>query len=662
MGKYENDVKRLLTLIGGKENIQAVSHCVTRMRFVLVNPEKADEEAIQELKSVKGTFTQAGQYQVIIGNDVAVFYNEFTKYAGIEGVSKESVKEAAKSNQNMLQKIMGVLGEIFAPLIPALICGGLILGFRNIIGEINFFNNGTQSLSDISTFWAGVYNFLWLIGEAVFHLLPVGIVWSITKKMGTTQILGIILGLTLVSPQLLNGFSVSSTPAAEIPVWDFGFTTVQMIGYQGQVIAAMMAGFVLVYLEKFLKKHCPEVISMIVVPFCALVPSVIIAHTIVGPIGWKIGDVIGNAVYAGLTSNFRLVFAAVFGFFYAPLVMTGLHHMTNAIDSQMLATPAKSTILWPMIALSNIAQGSSVLAMSVLQRKNERAQQINVPACISCYLGVTEPALFGVNVKYGFPLVCGMIGSSCAAMISIGFGIEALSIGVGGLPGILSIKPEYYLLFLLAMFVAVAVPFVLTLIVGKMRLSKEELRGKNSAEKEENEAEAEKTEECKVKEAAAEAKENGAEQKELKSILDGIVVPLEEVSDEVFSQKIMGDGVAIEPSGSVVCAPADGEITVVMQETGHACGMKLKNGMEILIHVGVDTVSMGGDGFELLVKEGDMVKSGTPLIRFDKEKIKAAGHPCTTMLIVTEEGSASEISMHTGMEAEAGKTTVVSWS
>lgn len=655
MGKYENDVKRLLALLGGKENIQAVSHCVTRMRFVLVNPEKADEEAIQELKSVKGTFTQAGQYQVIIGNDVSVFYNEFTEYAGIEGVSKESVKEAAKSNQNVLQKIMGVLGEIFAPLIPALICGGLILGFRNIIGEINFFNNGTQSLSDISAFWAGAYNFLWLIGEAVFHLLPVGIVWSITKKMGTTQILGIILGLTLVSPQLLNGFSVSSTPASEIPVWDFGFTTVHMIGYQGQVIAAMMAGFVLVYLEKFLKKHCPEVISMIVVPFCALVPSVIIAHTIVGPIGWKIGDVIGNAVYAGLTSNFRLVFAAVFGFFYAPLVMTGLHHMTNAIDSQMLATPAKSTILWPMIALSNIAQGSSVLAMSVLQRKNERAQQVNVPACISCYLGVTEPALFGVNLKYGFPLVCGMIGSSCAAMISIGFGIEALSIGVGGLPGILSVKPEYYLLFLLAMLVAAAVPFVLTLIVGKIRLSKEELCGKNKIEKEAMENKSGKTEESEVK-------ENGTEQKELKSILDGTVLPLEEVPDEVFSQRIMGDGIAIEPSSSVVYAPADGEITVVMEETGHACGMKLKNGLELLIHVGVDTVSMGGDGFELLVKEGDTVKSGTPLIKFDKEKIKAAGHPCTTMMIVTEEGKTEKISMYTGMEAEAGKTTVVSWA
>ena len=363
MGKYENDVKQLLTLIGGKENIQAVSHCMTRMRFVLVDPKKADEKAIEELPSVKGTFTQAGQYQVIIGNDVAVFYNEFTAYAGIEGVSKDAVKAAAKTNQNPLQKIMGTLGEIFAPLIPALICGGLVLGLRNVIGEINFFNNGTQSLADISQFWSGTYNFLWLIGEAVFHLLPVGIVWSITKKMGTTQILGIILGLTLVSSQLLNGFSVSTTDAADIPYWDFGFAKVDMIGYQGQVIAAMMAGFVLVYLEKFFKKICPEVISMIVVPFCSLVPAVIIAHTVVGPIGWAIGDAIGNVVYTGLTSDFRFLFAAVFGLLYAPLVMTGLHHMTNAIDSQLLAIPPKTTILWPMIALSNIAQGSSVLAM-----------------------------------------------------------------------------------------------------------------------------------------------------------------------------------------------------------------------------------------------------------------------------------------------------------
>ena len=663
MGKYDNDVKRLLELVGGKGNIQAVSHCMTRMRFVLIDPKKADEKAIEDLPSVKGTFTQAGQYQVIIGNDVSVFYNEFTKYAGIEGVSKDAVKAAAKTNQNIAQKIMGTLGEIFAPLIPALICGGLVLGFRNVIGEINFFNNGTQSLADVSQFWSGMYNFLWLIGEAVFHLLPVGIVWSITKKMGTTQILGIILGLTLVSSQLLNGFSVSSTPADEIPVWDFGFFQVEMIGYQGQVIAAMMAGFVLVYLEKFFKKICPEVISMIVVPFCSLVPAVIIAHTIVGPIGWTIGNAIGDVVYAGLTSDFRFLFAAVFGLLYAPLVMTGLHHMTNAIDSQLLNTPAKSTILWPMIALSNIAQGSSVLAMSVLQKKNERAQQINVPACISCYLGVTEPALFGVNLKYVFPLVCGMIGSCCAAMISVGFGVEALSIGVGGLPGILSIKPEYWGLFLLAMAVAIIVPFTLTFIVGRIKLSKEDRFGKENAAPTIEAAEAVETAQAadRTDSAAAVSNTGASDVKELKSILDGKVIPIEEAPDDVFSQKIMGDGVAIEPANTVVTAPADCDVSVVMADTGHACGLTLPNGVELLIHVGVDTVDMGGDGFKLLVNEGDHVKAGQKLIEFDPEKIKAAGHPCTTMLIMTAEGSAANIRMHSGMDAKAGETTVISW-
>ena len=661
MGKYENDVKQLLTLIGGKENIQAVSHCMTRMRFVLVDPKKADEKAIEELPSVKGTFTQAGQYQVIIGNDVAVFYNEFTAYAGIEGVSKDAVKAAAKTNQNPLQKIMGTLGEIFAPLIPALICGGLVLGFRNVIGEINFFNNGTQSLADISQFWSGTYNFLWLIGEAVFHLLPVGIVWSITKKMGTTQILGIILGLTLVSSQLLNGFSVSTTKAADIPYWDFGFAKVDMIGYQGQVIAAMMAGFVLVYLEKFFKKICPEVISMIVVPFCSLVPAVIIAHTVVGPIGWAIGDAIGNVVYTGLTSDFRFLFAAVFGLLYAPLVMTGLHHMTNAIDSQLLAIPPKTTILWPMIALSNIAQGSSVLAMSILQKKNEKAQQVNVPACISCYLGVTEPALFGVNLKYVFPLVCGMIGSCFAAMISVGFGVEALSIGVGGLPGILSIKAADYLTFLLAMAVAIVIPFTLTFIVGKMRLSGEDRYGKEAADAAEA-AQDKQAAESENKIANTEANASAAaDVKELKSILDGRVMPVTEAPDDVFSQKIMGDGLAIEPSGTVVKAPADCDVSVVMADTGHACGLTLANGIELLIHVGVDTVDMGGDGFELLVQEGQHVKAGQELIKFDPEKIKAAGHPCTTMLIVTSEGNASGITMHTGIDAKAGETPVITW-
>ena len=667
MGKYQEEVRKLLTCIGGKENIQAVSHCMTRMRFVLVDPKKADEKAIEEISCVKGTFTQAGQYQVIIGNDVGVFYNEFTAYAGIEGVSKDAVKAAAKTNQKPLQKIMGALGEIFAQLILALICGGLILGFRNVIGEINFFKNGTQSLADISRFWAGMYSFLWLIGEAVFHMLPVGIVWSITKKMGTTQILGIILGLTLVSPQLLNGFSVATTAPADIPVWDFGFFKVQQIGYQGQVIAAIMAGFVLVYLEKFFKKHCPEVVSMIVVPFCSLVPAVVIAHTVVGPIGWKIGDGIANVVYGGLMSPFGVIFAGLFGLLYAPIVMTGLHHMTNAIDSQLI-NAYDGTILWPMIALSNIAQGSSVLAMSLLQKKNERAQQVNVPACISCYLGVTEPALFGVNLKYGFPLVCGMIGSAAAAMISVGFGVQALSIGVGGLPGILSIESDFYLQFLLAMAVAVAVPFLLTLAVGSRKLSYEEKYGKQkeSLPQEEADGAAEEKSGDEQAEQQPVQEENGsapAEGGELKAFLSGKVIPLEEVPDDVFSKRIIGDGLAIEPTDHTVVAPAAGTVSVVMQDSKHACGITLDNGMEILIHIGIDTVAMNGDGFELFVNQGDHVEAGQPLISFDPEKIRAAGYPLATILIMTNPGQAKDLKYRDqeGLEAQAGTTAIITF-
>lgn len=599
MGKFEKDAKDLLEYVGGKENINAVSHCVTRMRFVLVDSKKADIDKIESLPSAKGTFTQSGQFQVIIGNEVSEFYNDFVKMSGIEGVSKEAVKNASKTNQTWLQKMMGALGEIFAPLIPALICGGLILGFRNIIGEINFFNNGTQSLADISQFWAGTYSFLWLIGEAVFHLLPVGIVWSITKKMGTTEMLGIVLGLTLVSPQLLNGFSVASTPANQIPVWDFGFAQVQMIGYQGQVIAAMMAGFVLVYLEKFFRKVTPSVISMIVVPFCSLVPAVIIAHTVVGPIGWAIGNGIADVVYGGLTSSFGVLFAAVFGLVYAPIVMTGLHHMTNAIDTT-LTNMFGGTILWPMIALSNIAQGSSVLAMSILQRHNERAQQINVPACISCYLGVTEPALFGVNMKYGFPLVCGMIGSAIAAVISVGCGVQAFSIGVGGLPGIISIKPEYWVYFLLAMAVAIVIPFALTMIVGKKKLTVPTKQ----------------------------------EEKDFISPMQGRLMPLTEVEDQVFSQGLMGDGFAVELKDGQVLAPFSGEVVMTFP-TKHAYGLRREDGLEVLIHIGMDTVQLNGEGFESYVQQGDQVVQGQVLAKVDIDYVLSQGKSVVSPVVFT---------------------------
>lgn len=622
MSKFTEDAKLLLEYIEGKDNIKAVTHCVTRMRFVLIDEKKADVKKIESLKSAKGTFTQAGQFQVIIGNEVSEFYNEFTKIAGIDGVSKDAVKAAAKSNQTFVQKLMANLAEIFTPLIPALICGGLILGFRSVIGDIKLVEDGTKTLVETSQFFAGLYSFLWLIGEAIFHFLPVGIVWSITRKMGTTQILGIILGLTLVSPQLLNAYNMA--PGTVPPVWDFGFVQIEMVGYQAQVIPAILAAFILVYLEKFWRRITPDYISMIIVPLFSLIPAVILAHTVVGPIGWAIGSFIANAVYAGLTSSFGWLFAGVFGFFYAPLVITGLHHMTNAIDLQLMSQ-FNGTILWPMVALSNIAQGSAVLAMIFLQRKNERAKQINVPACISCYLGVTEPALFGVNLKYGFPFICGLVGSCIAAMISVSSGVMASSIGVGGIPGILSIKLQFMFMFFIAMIVAFCIPFILTTVVGKKKLTSEDVSGVDIKQAEFTETENIDSEENKVDTVA----EN------FQAPITGITKKLSDIEDKGFASGAMGEGFAIEMQDGKVVAPFSGEVMVCFP-TGHAYGLKSNDGKEILIHIGMDTVELDGKGFDVKVQAGQKIKQGDVLVNVDIDYVKSQGKSLVTPIVFTD--------------------------
>lgn len=656
MGKYAEEAKELLDLVGGRDNIAAVSHCMTRMRFVLNEPEKADINKIEAMKAVKGSFTQSGQFQVIIGNAVADFYNDFTAVAGLEGVSKDAVKQAAKKNQNVLQRMITALAEIFAPLIPAIITGGLILGFRNCIDSLYLFENGTKTLCDISQFWAGLDSFLWLIGEAVFHMLPVGICWSVTKKMGTTQMLGIVLGLTLVSGQLLNAYAVATTAAADIPIWDFGSFQVDMIGYQAQVLPAILAAFTLVYLEKFFRKITPQVISMIVVPFCSLLLAVIAAHFILGPIGWKLGSAVSSVVYAGITGPFKVLFGAVFGLVYAPLVITGLHHMSNAIDLQLIADYG-GTMLWPMIALSNIAQGSAVLGMIYLQKKDAGAQEVNVPACISCYLGVTEPAIFGVNLKYAFPFVCGMIGSACAAVVCVATGITANAIGVGGLPGILSIQPKYMPAFAICMVIAIAVSFILTLIVGKKRFLVS-VKTESAQAAAHTGAGAKAVAEMPSKRAD---KEKDEVSNQLKAFLQGKVISLKEVGDGVFSEGVMGDGLAIVPESDILYSPADAGVEVLMPESCHACGLRLDNGMEVLLHIGIDTVNMQGDGFAYLVEEGQRVTAGTPLMRFDRKKIKEAGHPDITVCIVTEKGEAENIQFYTGMDAKVNDTVIVTF-
>ncbi|HHK0760320.1 TPA: PTS system trehalose-specific EIIBC component [Enterococcus hirae] len=654
MAKYQADAEKLLKEIGGKENIAAVSHCATRMRFVLNDPKKANEEAIEDIPSVKGMFTNAGQFQVIIGNDVSTFYNDFVAVSGVEGVSKEQSKVAAKQNLHPVQRAIAVLAEIFTPLIPAIIVGGLILGFRNVLEGIQFESLG-GTIVEHSQFWNGVNGFLWLPGEAIFHFLPVGITWSIAKKMGTTQILGIVLGITLVSPQLLNAYSVASTATADIPFWDFGFAQVDMIGYQAQVIPAMLAGFMLAYLEIFFRKYIPQSISMIFVPLFSLLPTVLAAHVILGPVGWTIGSWISNIVNTGLTSSISWLFSAVFGFLYAPLVITGLHHMTNAIDMQLIADFG-STNLWPMIALSNIAQGSAVLAIIFLHRGNKKEEQISIPAMISCYLGVTEPAMFGINLKYVYPFVAAMVGSGLAGMFANLMNVRANAIGVGGLPGILAIQAETWVPFIISMIIAVIVPFGLTVIFRRQGILNkidpavpiEDTTGLQLQTADGNNVSPQKFE-------AANATAVSTPTEELFAVADGQIKEITEVADPVFAQKMMGEGYAVLPSNEKVYAPVAGKVTNIF-DTQHAIGLLTNEGLEVLVHMGLDTVELNGLPFTIHVKEGDSVTPKTQLADMDLTAIEQAGKKTDILVVLTNNEKVAALTLdQTGLVRHSEK-------
>lgn len=643
MGKYRDDAEKLLEYVGGKENIAAVTHCATRMRFVLNDQSKANEKAIEEIPSVKGMFTNAGQFQVIIGNDVSTFYNDFTDVSGIEGVSKEQSKAIAKNNQNIVQRAIATLAEIFTPLLPAIIVGGLMLGLRNFLEGVPLEALGGQTITQASTFWNGVNGFLWLPCEAIFHFLPVGITWSITRKMGTTQILGIVLGITLVSPQLLNAYSVSSTSAAEIAqnyTWDFGFFTIDKIGYQAQVIPAMLAGFLLVYLERFFRKWIPEAVSMIFVPLFSLLPTILAAHMVLGPIGWQIGSGISWVVNAGLTSPLNWLFGFIFGGLYEPLVITGLHHTTLAIDSQLVADFG-TTNLWPMIMLSNIAQGTAVLAIWFLHRGNKKEEQVSVPATISAYMGVTEPAMFGINLKYVYPFVAAMVGSAFGGMLITATNTRALGIGVGGLPGFLSFKIENYPMVFISMAVTIAITFVCTIIFRKVTFLNK-LEPQLAADTAAAAAVAPTT--AVPTPAAPEAAQVSEET--LYAPADGKVVAITEVSDPVFSQKMMGDGFAVQPTNGTIYAPVAGTISSIF-ETKHAIGILTPGGAEVLVHMGLDTVELKGAPFEVLVSEGDTVTPETKIAVMDLEAVTAAGKQTDVLTVITNAEKVRQLSLTT---------------
>ena len=458
-------IKQLIDFVGGKDNVASVSHCLTRLRFALADPNLANIESLEQLPFVKGCFNNAGQFQVIIGTDVDRYYKLLTEQLNIDEATKEQTKAAAKQNMSWFERLISNLAEIFVPLLPALIAGGLLLGLRNVIGEMPTIDN--LPLTHTFSWLIPINDFLWLPCEAIFHFLPVAICWSTVKKMGGSPVLGIVLGITLVSPQLMNAYDLGKA----IPkVWDFGWFTIAKVGYQAQVIPSIFAGLALGWIETRLRKIVPDYLNLVIVPIVALMVSVVLAHFVLGPIGRILGDGIAYIVKYLMTGDYAFIGSAIFGLLYAPLVVTGIHHTTLAIDMQMTESMG-GTPIWPIIALSNIAQASAVVGIILISKKhNER--EISVPAAISGYLGVTEPAMYGINLRYKFPMYCAMIGAACAGLICGLNGVLSNGIGVGGLPGILSIKPVYWLIYALAMLVAIVVPILLTIVVYKIKQKK----------------------------------------------------------------------------------------------------------------------------------------------------------------------------------------------
>lgn len=487
MDKYNEESRKLLELIGGKSNIISVTHCATRLRFALVDDKKADIKKIGELETVKGTFVNAGQFQVIIGNNVSDFYKSFINTSGLESSSKDEVKKQALKKQSFIQRMIAHLAEIFVPLLPAIIAGGLILGFRNILGDMKVFGNGEQTLTELFTWAATLNNFLWWFGNAIFPFLPALVAWSTVKKFGGTEVLGVVLGIMLVSPEIFMSAyqygSLAGDHAALVEalekgnfIWHIFGLNISKVGYQAQVLPAIFSGITLCYIEKWFAKRVPEILKFVIVPFMALFLTGILTITIIGPVSREIGNYIALIFKTLMLSpGLKYIGGFAFGLLYAPLVITGLHHTFLAVDFQLIADPnLHGTMIWPMIALSNIAQSGAVAATYFINKKDEKQKSLSASATISAWLGVTEPAMFGANLKYVYPFIAAISASAVAGLISTSFGVLADGIGIGGLPAIIAIRASYWGVYSAAMAVALFGSFFLTFIFKKIYERKQE--------------------------------------------------------------------------------------------------------------------------------------------------------------------------------------------
>ncbi|MGM9961200.1 MAG: sucrose-specific PTS transporter subunit IIBC [Allobaculum sp.] len=636
---YTQIAKDIIENVGGKENILHAMHCATRLRLRLKDYDKVNEEKVTDVAQVKGVFLANDQYQIILGSGtVNLVTDEVLKLTGLSaGAAPEETTE--KKEGNPIMRFVKVLSDIFVPIIPAIVAGGLMMGLNNVLTATGLFVPG-KSLIEIMPQFAGVATFINLCANAPFTFLPVLIGVSATKKFGGNPYLGAAMGMVMVHPDLLNAYSLAS--AEVIPTWNWFGLEVQAIGYQGTVLPVLMVSWILANIEKRLHKITPSWLDNLSTPLLSILITSVLTFLFVGPAMRTLGDWIAYGL-SWIYSSLGFIGGAIFGLLYAPITITGMHHSFTAIETQLIAAAETTggSFIFPTASMNNVAQGAAVLAV-LFTTKDQKLKSICSASGISALLGITEPAMFGVTLKLKYPFYAAIIGSAVGSAWIAATHTLALAMGAAGLPGFISIAPQSWVNFFIGLGLSMATSFILTIVFMKHQGSKENKKDSKNAK------DAEVVKEIEVNEITIEEPQDNA----VYAPFNGTVKPVDQCADGVFASKAMGDGIVITPSDGNLYSPVDGEVMLVFP-TKHAIGLKADNGAELLIHIGMDTVSLKGKPFEVLVKQGDKIKAGQLLVKVDLDQIRDAGLSIETPVIITNQ---KPFTLKNTGEVKAGQT------
>ena len=649
MMDYAKTASLVIKYVGGKNNIKSVTHCATRLRFQLRDNGLRNEEAISDLEGVKGVFLTQSQFQIIFGSGIVnMVCDEVQKQLG---TLEEKPEEKEKGKGNVVQRFIKMLSDIFVPIIPAIVAGGLLMGLNNLLTSPLV--NG-QSMIELYPMWQGLASAINTFANAPFTFLPVLIGFSATRKFGGNAFLGAAMGMIMVHPDLLNAYQIG---LAQPPVWDiFGFQ-IAAIGYQGTVLPVLAVSWILANIEKRLHKVTPSWLDNLTTPLLSILVTSFLTFICVGPVLREAGNLLASGI-TWLYNTLGPVGGALFGFAYAPITMTGMHHSFIAIETQLLADSAHTggSFIFSTASMNNVAQGAAVLAV-LLMTKNDKMKSICSASGISALLGITEPAMFGVTLKLKYPFYAAMAGSAAGSAYLAATKTLAQALGAAGLPGFISMKPDHYMNFAIGIILSMGVSFALTMVFWKkFALGREDGPEKKDAGRAEGTETASDMEISRKIEMPQEIEQSREIITELYVPMKGQVLDVGQSADEVFASKALGDGVAINPAGGMVCAPCDGTISLLFP-TKHAVGITSETGVEVLIHIGINTVQLDGQGFEAFVAQGDKVKKGHKLIAADLDLIREKGMNPQTMMILPEGGNL-DVTVYPGGQADSGDLAV----